>query len=101
MILEFILKAPHAPMQYRIQTEPVAALLVPFSQAPVSDGLIERVLLTNEDELANAPEGEPVRGRTWAATKWELRMQPRMWVFYWTELTELPGAVKPGAVARR
>jgi len=96
MILEFILRAPYAPKRYRLEgmsPTGIPILLLPHRQAPVAQGLIERILVTNQDE-------EPEQVRTWLARPWELRLYPsRMWVLRLVEITRVPGEIIPGRVA--
>lgn len=109
MILEFILKRRYPPQRYRLvgmQPESVMpTLYVAHSDAPVNQDLVERILVTNEDDrqaeearreaAGEVPDPETLpRLQTWRAVKWELRPgPPRLWVLGLVEITKLPGVL--------
>ncbi len=102
MILEFILKQPHKPLRFRLETEPTDLLVIPHEYLLVNDSLVERILVTDEDAIEAENEKrkearleELVRKpRTWRADKWDLRLFPkRTWVMHLTEITKIPGQI--------
>lgn len=95
MVLDFILRRPHAPFRCRIETPPVSELLIPHALIPLQLGLVERIVMTNEDELPEPVEGEaPPRVRTWKAIRWELQLLPRrQWWLQLREITKIPGEI--------
>ena len=105
MILEFILKGRRPPQRFRL---PITAgevgqtLYLDQQAVPVAYDLVERILLTSEDEAADDPQNlAPSQVRTWRAVRWELQLFPsRRWVLQLAEITTLPGRIVGGRAAR-